>query len=81
MDMMSVIAKLNGEGQLIWIIKSNDYLVIYNCESGKISGNWKEGVFAPIDAVIGALIEWYEIDKVSYGGENIKKVKDSLHSI
>jgi len=77
---MNVTPKLNKDGQLIWIIQSNEYMVIYNCESGKISGNWKEGTFAPIDAIIGALTEWYEIDKVSYGGENIKKVKNSFYS-
>jgi hypothetical protein len=30
------------------------------------------------DAIVGALREWYVMDRESYGGENIIKIKDEV---
>jgi len=76
---LTVWPKVGPSGDLMWIVKDSVQTAVIDTSSGEVHGNFTGGsdVFA---AVVGALQEWYAVDRESYDGENIEKVKAELNS-
>jgi len=68
--------KVGPSGGLMWIVKDSIRTVVIDTETGELHGDSTtvENNEA-FDAIVGALREWYSVDRESYGGENIEKVK------
>jgi len=66
---ITVWPKVGPSGDLMWIVKDTT--------TGDIHGNNIEGNEA-FNAVVGALKEWYAVDREAYGHENIKKIKSYI---
>lgn len=76
-----IIPKIDDFGHLIWVVKVPGMFAVIDSETGEIGGTYKKGVSHAFDAVVGALSEWYLVDKHDYSGENILKVKSELYSV
>jgi hypothetical protein len=76
---ITVWPKVGPSGRLMWIVKDSIRTVVIDTETGMIHGNANtiENSEA-FDAIVGALREWYVMDRESYGGENIIKIKDEV---
>lgn len=67
--------KVGPSGGLMWIVKDSLRTVVIDAETGETHGNLNLENDEAFNAVVGALGEWYKVDRESYGGENIEKVK------
>lgn len=75
---ITVWPKVGPSGGLMWIIKDGVRTAVLNTETGEVHGNWIPENNEAFDAVVGALGEWYAVDRESYGGENITKVSNEV---
>ena len=70
--------KVGPSGKLMWIVKDQLRTAVINTETGEVHGNMSPGNNESFDVIVGALREWYVVDKKEYNGENIVKVKDEI---
>jgi hypothetical protein len=78
---ISVWPKVGASGGLMWIVKDALKTAVIDTETGIINGNQVVESSEAFDAVVNALQEWYNVDRESYGGENIVKVKKELKDL
>ena len=78
---ITVWPKVGPSGDLMWIIKDGVHTAVLNTVTGEVHGSWIPENNEAFDAVVGALREWYSVDRESYGGENIEKVKDEAEKL
>lgn len=76
---IEVWPKVGPSGGLMWIVKDGLRTAVLNTETGEVHGSWTPENSEAFDAVVGALAEWYSVDRESYDGENIKKVADEVN--
>lgn len=74
---ITVWPKVGPSGDLMWIVKDSLSTVVIDATTGDIHGNNIEGNEA-FNAVVGALKEWYAVDREAYGHENIRKIKSYI---
>ena len=72
--------KTGPSGDLMWIVKDGVRTAVINTATGEVHGNWLPENNEAFDAVVGALGEWYTLDRKSYDNENIDKIKKELES-
>ena len=72
---ITVWPKIGPSGGLMWIVKDSIRTAVIDTATGEIHGNSSLENDEAFNAVVSALKEWYEVDRESYDGENIEKVK------
>ena len=60
----------------MWIIKDGLQTAVINTTTGEIHGSFAADGSEAFKVIVGALGEWYKVDREEYAGENITKVKD-----